>query len=124
MNDLIILLKFQLFNHCLFKKNVAIVSLPPPHLPPEEPRTYNWPSRQEAIKRKSNTWGALSLNLKKARSIVGMMGTGLHNCQIRWLLKTPLDKQIILSKLCSEVNSEESPNWFHNQTFLQTCLLV
>lgn len=81
MNDLIIVLKFQLFNHSVCSK----MQLEP--VPPKEPGAYNWPSRQEAIKKKSNTWGALRSNLKKARSSVGMLGSGLHNCQISWLLK-------------------------------------
>lgn len=60
MSDLIILLKFQLFNHSVCSKKCSY-SQSPPH-PKKVPWTYNWPSRQEAIKKKSNTWGALRSN--------------------------------------------------------------
>lgn len=61
MSDLIIVLRFQLFNHPVCWK-MLLLSVPPPPHPHKGPRTYNWPSRQEAIKKKSNTWGASRSN--------------------------------------------------------------
>lgn len=94
MNDLTILLKFQLFNYfvCSKKKekeNAAeVASLP--QLPLKEPRTYNWPSRQEAIKKKSkkksNTWGALRSNFDKGKKKIPVQACwGLACTTVTWV---------------------------------------
>lgn len=87
MSDLIILLKFQLFNHSVCSKNAAIVN-PLPTLK-KCPGLIIDPADRKQLKRSQThegLWDQIRKK-KKARSSVGTLGSGLHNCQISWVLK-------------------------------------